>query len=169
VGGKPISELRFIVDENVGKLARWLRMMGYDSVFFTGEDDSQMVRQAIGEDRILLTRDTGIMKRRVVSTGRLKAILFTSEEPEQQMRQLMVAFNLKEQSHPFTICLECNQPLEEVAPADVKDRVPPYVYKTQTRYVECPACRRVYWRGTHWAAMLHRLEKLADMAENGNV
>lgn len=161
--------MKFIVDENVGKLARWLRMMGFDSVFFTGEDDSQMVRQALAEKRILLTRDTGIMLRRAVTSGRLKAVLFTTAEPEQQMRQLMTEFDLKEQSHPFTLCLECNRPLADVTPEEVKDRVPPYVYKTQTRYVECPACRRVYWRGTHWAAMLHRLEKLADMTENDNV
>jgi uncharacterized protein with PIN domain len=125
-----------------------------------------MVAQALAEGRILLTRDTGIMQRRVVSNGRLKAVLFTSEEPEQQIRQLMEEFDLSSQSNPFTICLECNQPLVEVAPTEVKDRVPPYVYKTQTRYVECPACRRVYWRGTHWAAMLRRLEKIADMKEN---
>jgi len=158
--------MKFIVDQNVGKLARRLRMMGYDSVFFTGEDDSLMVAQALAEGRILLTRDTGIMKRRAIASGRLKAILFTSEEPEQQMRQLVRELDLEGQSSPFTICLECNQPLVGVALADVKDRVPPYVYKTQTRYVECPACRRVYWRGTHWTAMLRRLEELADMKEN---
>jgi hypothetical protein len=158
--------LKFIVDQNVGKLARWLRMMGFDSLFFGGEDDSQMVRQALAEGRVLLTRDTGIMQRRVVSNGRLKAVLFTSEEPEQQMRQLMSELDIKGQSQPFTICLECNQPLVDVIPADVKDRVPPYVYKTQTQYMDCPACRRVYWRGTHWAAMLRRLEKLANMKEN---
>ncbi|MGD1119774.1 MAG: Mut7-C RNAse domain-containing protein [Dehalococcoidales bacterium] len=164
--GASINDLKFIVDENVGKLARWLRMMGFDSVFFTGEDDAQMVRQALAENRILLTRDTGIIKRRAVSSGRLKAILFTTEEPEEQMRQLMAQLDISQLAHPFTICMECNQPLAEVTPADVKDRVPPYVYKTQTRYVACPACRRVYWRGTHWAAMLHRLEKLSGMTEN---
>jgi uncharacterized protein with PIN domain len=144
----------------VGKLARWLRMMGFDSLFFSGDDDSLMVRQALAENRVLLTRDTGIMQRRVVADGRLKAILFKTEEPEQQMRQLMSALDFKNQTRPFTICLECNQPLVDRTPADVKDRVPPYVYKTQTQYMECPACRRVYWRGTHWLAMLHKLEKL---------
>lgn len=151
--------MRFIVDENVGKLARWLRMLGYDSVFFNGEDDSQMVRQALSESRILLTRDTGVMKRRVVNQGRLKAVLFRTEEPEQQMRQLASAIDLKSSSHPFTICLECNRPLIDKIPAEVKDRVPPYVYKTQTQYMECPSCRRIYWRGTHWKTMLHKLEK----------
>jgi uncharacterized protein with PIN domain len=151
--------LRFIVDENVGKLARWLRMLGYDSVFFNGEDDSQMVRQALAESRILLTRDTGIMKRRAVNSGRLKAILFRSEEPEQQIQQLASALDIESHSHPFTICLECNRPLVDRKPAEVKDKVPPYVYITQTQYMECPLCRRIYWRGTHWKAMLNKLEK----------
>ena len=142
-------------------------MLGYDSVFFSGEDDSQMVRQALSESRILLTRDTGIMKRRVVSSGRLKAVLFKSEEPEQQMQQLVSAIDVKAQSHPFTICLECNQPLVDRTPAEVKDKVPPYVYKTQTQYMECPSCRRIYWRGTHWKAMLHKLEKTVGIKFQG--
>ena len=144
----------------MGKLAKWLRMMGFDSLFFSGDDDSQMVRQALAEDRVLLTRDTGIMKRRVVTSGRLKAVLMESEEPEQQMQQLVSAIDIKSQSQPFTICLECNQPLVERSPAEVKNRVPPYVYKTQTQYMECPECHRIYWRGTHWKAMLNKLHRI---------
>jgi len=155
--------LRFIIDQNVGKLAKWLRMMGYDSLFFTGEDDSQMVRQALAENRILLTRDTGIMKRRVVTSGRLKAILMESEEPEQQMRQLTADIDINSGARPFTICLECNQQLIDRKPGEVKDRVPPHVYKTQTQYMECPECRRIYWRGTHWKAMLNKLQGIVGV------
>ncbi len=155
--------MRFIIDHNVGKLAKWLRMMGYDSLFFTGEDDSQMVRQALAEDRILLTRDTGIMKRRVVTTGRLKAILMESEEPEKQMRQLTATIDINSQAHPFTICLECNRELIDRKPGEVKDRVPPYVYKTQTQYMECPECHRIYWRGTHWKTMLNNLHRIVGV------
>ena len=82
------------------------------------------------------------------------------------MQQLMSALDIKGQSQPFTLCLECNEPLVDRSPADVKDRVPPYVYKTQTQYMECPECQRIYWRGTHWKAMLNKLEKLADMNNN---
>jgi hypothetical protein len=141
-------------------------MMGFDSLFFSGEDDSQMVKQALAEDRVILTRDTGIMKRRVIINGRLKAVLMESEEPERQIQQLMSALDIKGQSQPFTLCLECNQPLVDRSPAEVKDRVPPYVYKTQKQYMECPECQRIYWRGTHWKAMLSKLEKLADMNNN---
>jgi uncharacterized protein with PIN domain len=138
-------------------------MLGFDSLFFSGEDDSQMVKQALAEGRILLTRDTRIMKRRVVASGRLRAVLMQSEQPEQQMRQLVSTLDIKDQSRPFTICLECNRQLADRSPADVKDRVPPYVYRTQTQYMECPECRRIYWRGTHWKAMLNKLEKTAGI------
>jgi uncharacterized protein with PIN domain len=153
--------LKFIVDANVGKLVGWLRMMGFDTVFFTGEDDSAMVRQALAEERVLLTRDTAIMKRRVVNSGRLKAVLFTTEDHEQQMAHLLAEFDLHAQVHPFTRCLEDNQSLIARSPEEVKDRVPPYVFKTQEQYMECPLCHRVYWRGTHWAAMQRKLEKIA--------
>jgi uncharacterized protein with PIN domain len=148
----------------VGKLARWLRMMGYDSLFFDGDDDSSLVRQALAEGRVILTRDTGMMRRRAISSGRLRAVLIESEEPERQMQQLMTVLNLKGQSRPFTLCLECNQPLESRSREEVVGRIPPYVYRTQTQYMECPECHRIYWRGTHWAAMARQLEKLI----NGN-
>lgn len=161
--------MKFIVDHNVGKLARWLRMMGYDSVFFTGEDDGLMVKQALAEDRILLTRDTGIMPRRLVVNGRVRAILLQSELPGDQMRQLMSTLDIKKDSHPFTLCLEDNHPLIPAAPQYVQDKVPPYVFKTQTQYMVCPECRRVYWRGTHWLAMLNRVEKLTGIYENDSI
>jgi uncharacterized protein with PIN domain len=137
-------------------------MMGYDSLFFNGDDDSSMVKQALAEGRVILTRDTGIMQRRAIHGGRLRAVLIESEELEQQIRQVMIALDLKEQSRPFTLCLECNQPLENRSREDVAERVPPYVYRTQTQYMECPACHRIYWRGTHWEAMVRKLEKMLN-------
>ena len=157
-----MSEYRFIVDHNAGKLSRWLRVMGYDSLFFNGSDDSDMVKQALAEHRIILTRDTAIMKRRVVTRGQIRAVLIESEEPEQQMRQVIGLLDLDCQFRPFTLCLECNQPLKERNPDEVQGRVPPYVYKTQQQYMECPACRRIYWRGTHWEAMIRNLERLGE-------
>jgi uncharacterized protein with PIN domain len=135
-------------------------MMGYDTVFFDGEDDSTMVRQALAEGRVILTRDTEIMKRRLATSGRLKVILFKTEDPAEQMQQLLDSLDLIAGACPFTICLECNIPLVERCPEEVKDRVPPYVFRTQSQYMECPRCRRVYWRGTHWQAMKKKLEEM---------
>ena len=154
-----VSELKFIVDNNVGKLAKWLRMMGYDTLFFSGSDDSHMVTTALAEGRVILTRDTQIMRRRVVTDGRLKVILIRSDEPEQQMRQVVEALNLDCQFRLFTICLECNQPLVERSKQQVQELVPPYVFQTRSQYMECPTCHRIYWRGTHWQAMTKKLEK----------
>ena len=153
-----IHGFKFIVDSNVGKLVRWLRMMGYDSLFFNGSDDSRMVADALAEGRVILTRDTRIMERRVVTSGRLKTVLLESDNPERQMRQIIDTMNLDCMFRPFTICLECNQFLLERSKQQVKDLVPPYVFQTQSQYMECPACHRVYWRGTHWQAMTEKLE-----------
>ncbi len=151
--------MKFIVDNNVGKLAKWLRMMGYDALFFTGDDDWQMIITALNEGRVILTKDTQIVRRRVVTSGRLKVVLIESDEPERQMRQVVETLNLDCQFRPFTICLECNQPLEERSKQQVKDLVPPHVFQTRSQYMECPACHRIYWRGTHWQSITRKLEK----------
>ncbi len=165
-GDSAINEIRFIVDHNVGKLTRWLRMMGYDSLFFNGDNDSDMVRQALAEGRVILTRDTEIMKRRTINRGQLKAIMIESDEPERQMRQIMNTLDLQSHLRPFTLCLECNKPLIEKSREEVKDRVPSYVYKTQSQYMECPDCGRIYWRGTHWKAMTRKLEQIVENSDS---
>jgi uncharacterized protein with PIN domain len=157
---KMSDSTKFIVDSNVGKLARWLRMLGYDAVFFEGEDDAYMIDRALKESRVILTRDTQIMKRGVITGGRLKAILIDSDQPEPQIRQVIDTLHIDFQSRPFTVCLECNNPLEKRNQEEVKERVPPYVFQTQQQYMECPVCHRIYWRGTHWQAMLRKLERL---------
>ena len=150
----------------MGKLAKWLRIMGYDTLFFDGSDDSHMVAKALAEGRVILTRDTAIMKRRVVTGGRLQAILINSDAPEQQMRQVIDTLKLDLQFKPFTLCIECNQPLTERSQEQVKDLVPPYVFQTQSQYMECPACHRIYWRGTHWQAMTRKLNKFVNKTGN---
>ena len=156
---------RFIVDNNVGKLAKWLRLMGYDTLRFDGSDDSRMIHIALHQGRVILTRDTEIMKRRVITTGRLKAILVTSEEPEQQIRQVIESLKFDCQFRPFTLCLECNQPLIERGKEEVKNQVPPYVFQTQSEFVQCPACHRIYWKGTHWESMTRRLEGFKEIRQ----
>lgn len=152
--------MKFIVDHNVGKLVKRLRIMGYDTLFFTGDDDWQMVMTALNEGRVILTRDTQIMNRGVVAGGRLRAVLIQSDEPERQIQQVVETLNLDTQSGLFSLCLECNQPMEGRTREQVRERVPPYVFQTQDQYVGCPACHRIYWKGTHWQDMTKKLSKL---------
>ncbi len=150
----------FIVDQNVGKMSRWLRSMGYDAACFSGENDSQLVRIALKEKRIIVTRDRQLLLRRLVRNGLIRVITFDSDEHHCQIRELVKKLKLAVDYRPFTICLECNSSLHHIEKGKVKERVPPFVYATQRRYMECPSCRRIYWRGTHWQAMMQRLQEL---------
>ena len=162
-GVRSINVPKFIVDANVGRLVKWLRMIGYDTLFFNRGNDSDMVATALAEERVILTRDTQIAKRRAATSGRLKIILIQSDDPQRQMQQVISTLDLNCRFRPFTICLECNQPLLERSKQQVKDLVPPYVFKTQNQYMECPACHRIYWRGTHWQAMTRKLEQYMEV------
>ena len=156
---------RFIVDTNVGRLARWLRMMGYDALFINEIDDRQLVAIGLKEKRVVLTRDTQIMQRRVVTNGRREALLVRGDYIKDQLRQVVKEMNLDCEERQFTRCLECNQPLVRRRMEEVKDLVPPYVFQTQSRFVECPSCHRIYWRGTHWQRMKRELETLMEEVE----
>lgn len=132
-------------------------MMGYDTLFFGSYSDAQMVATALADGRVILTRDTQVMKRRLITSKQIMAVLINNDEPPLQMRQVINELHLDCQHQPFTLCLECNQPLVERSKEQVKDRVPPYVFRTQDQYMECPACHRIYWRGTHWRAMTEKI------------
>jgi len=154
-------QIKFIADNNVGKLAKWLRIMGYDSLFFNQKDDGRMIGIALREGRTILTRDSQIMARRLVTSGRLKALLIKKDDPKEQLAEVVEKLNLDYHRKPFSVCLECNQPLVPRSREEVRDLVPPYVFKTREQYMQCPACQRVYWQGTHWQRMSRELEELA--------
>ena len=152
--------MRFVVDSNVGRLARWLRIAGFDTLFVRGIDDNRLVRIALDEDRVLLTRDRQILKRRLVTSGRLKVILIEDDEVKAQLRQVLTTLNLAGQLSPFSLCVECNEPLMPREKEEVEELVPPYVFQTQTQYMQCPGCLRIYWQGTHWERMSRELEEI---------
>jgi len=143
---------RFLADCNVGRLARWLRALGYDASYHARIGDSELVREAAAENRVLLTRDRDLTKRRVIQTGVVRAILIRDDDVIKQLRQVFAELGL-ELKEALTRCIECNSELESRVPATVSERVPPYVRRTQSRYSECPECGRIYWAGTHWQRM----------------
>jgi len=153
-------ESSFIVDSNAGKLARWLRMMGYDTLFFSDIEDGHLVDMAMKEGRVVVTRDTQIAKRRVAVNGSLRVILSRDDDPKQQLMQVLKELNLDCRQLQFTRCLECNQRLVSRSKEEVKNLVPPYVFRTQTQYMQCPSCSRIFWQGTHWQRMKRALEEI---------
>ena len=155
------GELKFIVDLNAGKMARWLRMAGFDANLFTGGDDDAIGAAAWTGNRILLTRDRRIMKHRAIVGGRIQAILIEDDHIKGQVLQILDRLKLdKSRFRPFTRCLECNRQLKEKDREAVRYRVPPYIYQTQNRFAECPGCRRIYWPGTHWEGMSRKIDEI---------
>jgi uncharacterized protein len=153
-------ETKFIADNNVGKLARWLRRIGYDTLLFKQKDDGEMIKIALSENRVILTKDAQFMKRRLVTNGKLKTIHIKQDDPELQVQEVVKTLSLNYHFKPFSLCLECNRELIARGKEEVKNLVPAHVFETQTQYTQCPACQRIYWPGTHWQSMGKKLRDL---------
>ncbi len=151
---------KFITANNIGKLARWLRVIGYDTLLFKQKNDDEMIKIALSENRVILTKDAQLMKRRLVTNGKLKAMIIKQDDPIAQLQETVQNLNLSYHFNPFSLCLECNSPLIPRSKEELQNLVPPYVFKTQNEYMECPACHRIYWQGTHWQAMVEKLKNL---------
>ena len=146
--------MKFLADNMLGRLATWLRLLGYDTAYRPEADDSELARVARAEDRVLLTRDVELTRRRG-----LRHLLIESENVDEQLQQVFRALDLTARQ-AFSRCAECNVPLDPASKETIQSQVPPYVFQTQDHFLRCPRCQRVYWRGTHWARMLARIEDL---------
>jgi uncharacterized protein with PIN domain len=138
----------------VGTLAKWLRILGYDTCFDPDMDDHQLVRLARAEERVLLTRDRELARRRG-----LNVVFVTSECLETQIGQVLTELSL-EPDRSFSRCPVCNERLAKVDRETARERVPAYVAQTQRSFRACPTCQRVYWRGTHWQQMDEQLARI---------
>ena len=139
------TQKRFIADAMLGRLARWLRILGFDCAYEQEIDDEELVRRAACENRIVLSRD-----RALPEDWRLSQIhLIASEDLREQLREILQTFDLTAWVRLFSRCSECNRPLREAARSEVAERVPPHALAAQQRFFECSGCRRVYWEGSH--------------------
>ncbi len=152
------SEFRFIADEMLGRLAKWLRAIGYDTVYYSGGGDSALVQQALREDRVILTKDSHLIKRKLAR----KSLFVRSDNLREQFKQVVEELGLDAENKLFTRCLVCNRELVFVGKQDVRDKVPSYTYLTQSKFYECPGCERVYWPGTHRDNMLEMIDGIID-------
>jgi uncharacterized protein with PIN domain len=148
--------MRFVVDVMLGKLAKWLRIMGYDVLYSNTCRDEELARIAAAEGRCLLTRD-----RELLSRFRLKHALFVrSVRVTDQLRELSCVLDLACRPPVFSRCTACNAEIHEVEREDVAEEVPEYVYLTSLHFYRCGGCRKVYWPGTHVARMEEQLREI---------
>jgi uncharacterized protein with PIN domain len=155
---KMTRDVQFIADVMLGKLTKWLRVMGIDVLYDPDAIDVQLLRCAERRERILLTRDRHLARRQ----GLPQCLYIESDYYHEQVRQVFQAFHLAERLQPFSRCLRCNAPLGVIAKELVADRVPPYVYATQITFKYCGICDRVYWGGTHRDNMLRQLQAMLN-------
>ncbi len=147
---------RFVADAMLGRLARWLRILGYDTRYFRRIDDAPLVQIALAEGRWLLTRDRHLLAERRPPL----CLLIRSVELDEQVRQVVEEMRLRPGPGFLMRCLECNEGLLTLPRGEAKNRIPPYVFATQVRFYQCPACQRVYWPGTHDRRMRTRLREI---------
>ena len=140
---------RFVADAHLGGLARLLRMAGFDTLYDNNIDDEALAAIAIGDQRIALTRDRELLKRRDIVHGRYVHAL----RPAEQLVEVVDRLGLASRAAPFTLCLHCNAPLRPVDKVLVLERLPPSVRTHHAQFSTCDLCRRVYWKGSHWRRM----------------
>jgi len=140
----------------LGKLARWLRLLGYDTLYLQADDDL-LAHRARAEGRILLTRDQELARRRGLET-----LLIHAQILDEQLAQVVETLGPPPPA-AAPRCMACNVPLEEITAAEAKPYVPSYVAQTQTAFRRCPVCGKVTWPGTHWDDIQARLESILDL------
>jgi uncharacterized protein with PIN domain len=150
----PLREVRFVLDTHLGRLAGYLRMMGFDTIYSNDCDDEALAQIASQEKRILLTKDRGLLKRSIVTHGYCVRSTF----PRDKLIEVLRRFDLVDQVQAFTRCMRCNGILEGISKVAVLDQLPQRVKEGQDFFRRCKNCRQVYWKGTHYAHMQQFLE-----------
>jgi uncharacterized protein with PIN domain len=151
--------MKFIVDKTLGKLAKWLRILGYDAIYWRSDDLTGLLGRALEEGRNLITKDTKLYQ----GKGSVRALLIRDDNPFLQLQEAVRHFRIPlNKEMLFSRCLTCNAPLEDVSPEEVKEEVPDYIYHTHQEFSRCPSCRKVYWAGSHYGHMAQVVERLQE-------
>ena len=142
----------FLCDQNLGRLAKWLRMLGFDADYMSLWDEKQ-VRQAITEGRMVLTRKTSLARQ-------VGVMVVSHDHVSEQLQEIGRIIALKAHVKPFTRCNLCNKTLIPLSREMAKEFVPEYVFSTQETFSSCPSCGRIYWKGTHFSRAYDMMESL---------
>ena len=154
--------MKFLVTDECQRLARWLRLCGYDTAIASTQPLSELYRKAYNEGRIVVTRNQNVK-----ASCLFRVVHLESQRLEDQLRQLVreVPLTIDENS-AFTRCDACNVSVEPIEKARVKDRVPPYVFQTQESFHICPSCQRIYWAATHWQRARRLFSRVREEANH---
>jgi len=153
--------MKFLASRELGRLAKWLRILGFDTVYFRTGNKSSLIITALREDRVVLTRNKILANNRA-----LKILFIKSQDVKSQLREvskgLDVRFNPQDM---FTRCIVCNQSLASVGKEEIRDRIPEYIFQTQNEFSRCSECGRIYWQGTHWGNVSQIIKEVNSLTK----
>jgi len=153
-----LIEPRFLLDGHLGRLTSYLRMLGFDCMYHNDYDDAQLTAILEQDERILLSRDRRLLMCKVVAHGYCPRSL----DPTEQLREVILRFDLSNRIIPFHRCLRCNQPLEPVSKEAVLERLEPLTRKYFDEFHICPACKQIYWKGSHYDRMQLLIDQIGQ-------
>lgn len=150
--------MKFIADAMLGRLARWLRFMGFDTLYYPHIDDKMLVKIAKQDDRWLLTRDTRLVKFR----GLDKYLLLKENDSTKQLKEVIEAFKLRRNKR-FSRCVKCNGKLRKIkSKVEIKDLLPDFIYHNFSKFYRCNDCNRIYWEGSHMKSFSEMVELIIN-------
>lgn len=146
---RPLREIRFVLDVHLGKLAKYLRMLGFDTIYQNDYNDKEIIRISLEEHRIILTRDIGLLKVRSV----LQGYFIRSQNPKEQLKAVLDHFDLYHSINPFNRCIKCNGNLEKVEKEKIGQQLKPLTRKYFNKFFRCTCCQCIFWEGSHFDHM----------------
>ncbi|HNR41781.1 MAG TPA: Mut7-C RNAse domain-containing protein [Bacteroidales bacterium] len=156
---KPLRNSRFILDAHLGKLAKYLRLLGFDTLFFNHISDNEIISISLQERRIILTRDRNLLKHKQVTHG----YWVRSQKPKKQLEEIAGRLDLKNSAIPFTRCMECNSIITMISKDAVLENLQQKTREYYNNFRKCQGCGRIYWEGSHFESM----QKLVDSILSG--
>jgi uncharacterized protein len=159
---KPLRNSTFILDVHLGKLAKYLRMLGFDTLYRNDNDDPEIIRISLDEHRIILTRDIGLLKVKTVK----HAYFVRDQHPKGQLMEVLKHFDLYQDIRPFNRCVKCNGPLEPVDKGKIIQYLEPLTIKYFNEFYKCTDCHSIFWKGSHFEHMEAFIKTIQD---NGNL
>ena len=153
---KSLRDSRFVLDVHLGKLAGYLRMLGFDTLYRNDYEDPTLARISVEEDRILLTCDRQLLMRKHIIHG----YFVRSRDPQQQLLEILTRFDLVNKLHPFTRCMNCNGKIQAVGKEVIRSKLLEQTKKYYDEFYLCESCDKIYWKGSHYQKMQKTIEKL---------
>ena len=162
---EPLRVIKFVVDVHLGKLTRYLRMLGFDTLYQNDYNPGKIIKISKSEKRIILSKSRQLLKIKDITHG----YCITDSDPEKQLKKVLNRFDLINNLNPFSRCMICNGKLESVDKEQIIDKIPEKVKESQQEFAICPNCKKIYWKGTHFESMLKFIDehtKKSSFSEN---